>query len=601
MENKIICGKFDSCIKINLNKLNKEKVRIGSTNPNQLKSNKYTPIATDGESIIYESKKYAAREFLINKDISILKNLLVLTIKERELLLEALVDMNLDVSIFEIKYPIFKHIKYISNIHKNYAELKKLLEIVDNLNIRGKSLAHQLSTEYLYKIERKLRFKNKLDSFFAFAYKGGYQEVFKLKEERANRSIIALDFNSMYVSCMMDNFLEPKSIQYIDLRNSLSNIKSLENGLYHVILKKPRDTFFKNTHPFKYVNLNHSYYFKLEAGQEIQLLLFKNEIEYYMQYFEDIEILEGFYSKKTIQHPLKKFALDTYKDRFRYKKKQDDILSDYCKFRLITIHSSTNPKKFKTIYFSTLDEIVKYLSDHYMICFPTNMSNIQKLASIQDDAFFKFWVNKNGYKVRIADFNNYGSVYSISSQIIANARLKMVQTIKRFLKHNSVEICYTNIDSIHISILTKEVSNFLTSNGDIISDKLGHLKIEAIADKGYWFDVGRYWLIKDGNTALFKNIIFNTKNKTDEFIRNKKINILCKNPIFNYTKTAWLSIYNTFQYHKKVNYSNLDNWDYTRYTFNEIKNLNVANISYTKEILRSKQSKIDLFKNIATA
>ncbi len=209
---KIICGKFDQCINISSNSAvnNKRIIRIGSKNPNTLKLPTFAPVSTDGKAILYKNKLYNIRDFLASTDKTILNNLIVLTIKERDLILEELVNFNLDIKVFEIKYPIFNHVKYISNIHKNYEELEKLLHKIITLNIKGKSLAHGLSTEYLFKIERKLRFKNELDYFFAFAYKGGYSEVFKLKEERKDRAILAFDFNSMYIDSMMGDFIEPK-------------------------------------------------------------------------------------------------------------------------------------------------------------------------------------------------------------------------------------------------------------------------------------------------------------------------------------------------------------------------------------------------------
>ena len=253
---QIICGKFDDHICIDLNNLSNEKIRIGSKNPNTLTTQIFQPISTDGKVILYNNTLYDTRNFLAKTDKNLLNNMIVLTHRERELILEALIDFNRDVNVFEIKYPIFNHIKYVSNIYKNYNELKKLLKQVNEFNIKGKSLANNLSTEYLYRVERKLRFKNKLDYFFAFAYKGGYSEVFKLKEERDNRTILAFDYNSMYVDSMMDRFLEPKSIKYKNFREKNIKIDQLNNGLYRVILKNAKNTFLKKFHPFKYMKLN---------------------------------------------------------------------------------------------------------------------------------------------------------------------------------------------------------------------------------------------------------------------------------------------------------------------------------------------------------
>jgi len=597
----IICGKFDDNITISKVFITNNKVRIGSKNPNKLDFVNYIPVATDGTSIIHNSKKYIARNFLSTLNSKTAKNLIVLTIKERNLLLEALNDFNIKISIFEVVFPIFSHIKYISNLHKNYEELQRLLSIVHKMNITGKSLAHNLSTQYLYKIERKLRFKQELDFFFAFAYKGGYQEVFKLKEERDDRIIIALDFNSMYVDSMMGDFLEPKKIHYQNFRDNKSIDKNtLENGLYRVVLENAKDTFFKEFHPFKFSKLNKSFYFTLEENQSIEVMLFKNEIEYYKKFFENIIILEGFISKNTIKHPLRNHALKTYSERLKFKNRNDSIQSDLSKFKLITIHSATNPKRYKILFFKNIFAITKYISKHYMIVFPEYMNEIEKLESIQDNNYFTFWKHANGYKVKIVNFKSNESLYSISSQIIANGRLKMIQTIERFLSFESVEICYSNIDSLHISILETKANDFLDTHKDIISNKLGHLKVESISKKGYWFDVGRYWLMdKNNNVLQFKNSLFNQKNKTNKFIKNKKFYIIHKDKTYSYVKTAWVNIEQTFSYHKRLT-NNIDCSRYTRYNYKEISNLHVANDTYNEEMLDSKAFKINLFHSIAT-
>ena len=600
-ENKrIICGKFDAQIHIVLPNDKNKRIRIGSTNPNTLKKQIYQPISTNGKVILYNNTLYETRQFLAESNKSILNKIIVLTLKEKELILEALVDFDIDVKVFEVIYPIFNHIKYISNIYKNYEELTKLLDKVNEFNIKGNSLAKNLSTEYLYKIERKLRFKNKLDYFFAFAYKGGYSEVFKLKEEREDRVIVAFDYNSMYVDSMMGKFMEPKSIKYKNYRNEKINLDQLENGLYRVILKNIKDTFFKKFHPFKYMKQNSSFYFNIEENQYIEILLFKNEIEYYKRFFNDIEIIEGFYSKNEIDHPLKEYAQNLYKERLRYKTEGNTLMNDLCKYKLITIHSSTNAKRFKKLYFSTKGEIVNYLSLKYMINFPEHLTSEEKLALFEDKNYFTFTKYKNGYQTKMINFNTYESVYSLSSQILANSRIKMLQTIEKFLQHNSVEICYINIDSIHISIQKEELDAFLIKNKNIISNKLGDLKIESISEKGYWFDIGRYWLMSNNKVDIFKNSFFNQKNNSNKFVFNRKLNYISANSQFSYVKTVYTNIYKAFSYHKKIVDSSLDKIDFERYNFEEIYDLNVAQSSYTQETLKSKKVKVDLVKKIST-
>jgi len=598
----IVCGKFDNVINFDDQSISNQKIRIGSINPNSLEKIKYIPIAVNSKSIIYNNKIYEVRAFFIQMDSEDLKNLIVLTQKEKEFILEELVDFDIDLKVFEFQYPIFTHIRYISNIHKNYEELKKLLIDIETLEIKGKSLAHHLSTKYLYKIERKLRYKNRLDHFFAFAYKGGYSEVFKLKEERKDRMVIALDYNSMFVDSMMDNFIDPKTLQYHKF-NKETKLKDLDNGLYRIILRNPKNTFFKQFHPFKYIKMNQSFFFQLDENQSIEILLFKNEIEYYKRFFDEVEILEGFFSKKKIRHPLEKYARDTYKERVEYKKNNNILMANLSKFKLITIHSATNSKRFITLFFKTKKEIIKYLSINYMINFPSNISVDEQLSLIKDNIYFNFKKYKKGYKLKVVNYKSHDTIFSLSSQILANSRLKMIRTIEKFLLYKSVEICYINIDSIHISILKSEIDNFLLEHKHIISDKLGDLKIEAISERGYWFDVGRYWLFSKNNVDLHKNSLFNFKNNDIKFIRNRKIKFISKveGSIFSFVKTAYVSLYSSFSYNKRVVLDeNMDSSSFKRYNYSEINNLNVARDTYNNEIFKSKKIKINLYNRIAT-
>jgi hypothetical protein len=232
------------------------------------------------------------------------------------------------------------------------------------------------------------------------------------------------------------------------------------------------------------------------------------------------------------------------------------------------------------------------------------LNDDQKLSLISNKKDFLFYKYKTGYKVKVINFDNHKSVYSISSQILANSRLKMIQTIERFLKHPSVEICYCNIDSIHISILEKEVDNFINMNRDIISNKLGDLKIEAIAKTGYWFDIGRYWLKNKDEVVLFKNSYFNQRGNSQPYLKNRKVNTVCLRDNFNFVKTNYINIYNKFSYTKRIvpgqNNISLDYINLNRYNFSEISNLDVVVNTLKKEKLINKALKKSLFNKIAT-
>jgi hypothetical protein len=289
-----------------------------------------------------------------------------------------------------------------------------------------------------------------------------------------------------------------------------------------------------------------------------------------------------------------------YKDRQRFKKENNNIMHDLCKFELVTMHSATNLKRFRTLHFKTKNDLLKYLSATYMIDFSRRYSVDENLALLHDNKYFSFKETSKDYQARLINFDANDTVYSLSAQILANARLKIIKTIERFLSHKSVEICYSNIDSLHISILKSEVNQFLLENEDIISNELGDLKIQSVSDSGYWFDIGRYWLINGDSVSLFKNTLFNHNAKKTKFERSRKLKFLVEGEMFSYVKTVFIGIENAFSYHKKIDTSaQVDSCRYIRYDVDEIIDLNVAGDTYNKELLISKKIKCNLFKKIA--
>jgi hypothetical protein len=241
--------------------------------------------------------------------------------------------------------------------------------------------------------------------------------------------------------------------------------------------------------------------------------------------------------------------------------------------------------------------MVEYISKKFMFNLPNHLTLNDKIKLIANYKYFTFQKHEKGYKVKVINFDNHDSIYSLSSQIVANSRLKMIQTIENFLSFPSVEICYTNIDSLHISIQKNKTNKFLSKYKNIISSELGHLKIESISSRGYWFDVGRYWLFTNKNVDIFKNNFFNHAGNKTPFLKNRSIKFTYKGDYFNYVKTVYTDVYKQFSYSKKTDISSDENISYTRYTYNEIKNFKVA---YPKEISKSKKLKISLFNKIAT-
>lgn len=598
----IVLGRFHNQIKFNdIESVKSRKCRVGSKKNKQIEIVKYVPIATNGSHIFYCDRLYCAHQFLKLAAKNSIKPLIVLTLKEHTLLVEKLIDYEIKVSVFELKFQIFENIKYNSDIEKNYSSLKSKLIKSNTFNILGGSLAQHFSIKHRHKVERSVRFKNRLDKYFAFAYRGGYQEVFKLKEERKSRSILALDYNSMFVSCMEGSFLKPSSIKYINTQHLEQDIKKLSNGLYRVILKHPKDTFFKAYHPFKYSIFNQSFAFSLSENDTLELLIFKNELEYYMRFFNSLEIIEGLVTNELIAHPLYSYASKLYKKRLKARKVENKTLENLYKFQLVTSHSATNPFEYKKRVFSSIEELCDFLSCEFSISKPDDLANSEFLKTFEGSKFFNISFSCRCYTLKYANFSSNEQIFSLSAQVLANARLKMVKLIEEFLEYPSLEICYINVDSIHISINKDSVPSFLEKYKNIISEKLGDLKIQVIGNKGYWFDVGRYWIGCDNNIVASANIGFNHAGSNTAFINTRKKLTHYKFGIFEFVKTYYSNILNSFSYNKMLEEGDLSRGsvNYRRFQYKDIENIFSVEKSLTKEIIESKPKKIELYNYIS--
>jgi hypothetical protein len=144
-----------------------------------------------------------------------------------------------------------------------------------------------------------------------------------------------------------------------------------------------------------------------------------------------------------------------------------------------------------------------------------------------------------------------------------------------------------------------ELANFLARHGAMISDRLGALKVEAIADTGYWFDVGRYWLRKDDAVVLFKNKGFNHAAAPDAFVSRRRVNKLIETPAFTHVATHVARIEKTFSYRKRLTGQDGLVAYFARFDYAEISDAAAAQMTESRERLRSMHAKTALFQRIA--
>ncbi|MGB2739728.1 MAG: hypothetical protein WBC60_04135 [Cognaticolwellia sp.] len=579
---RIACGKYSP----NFPKISKTKKIVRYENYKKYKSNYIPiPISTDGKSVFTGDKTYKLEEFFYLHLSSKNNRYIVLTDMEYRLLVKIAIRYKAKISVLESNFPIFSDIKFNSNLKSNHKKLLSCLSYLKNLGITKHSISKNFSSELLTKLQRRIRNKTSLDICFHYAYYPPYQEVFKFTESRKDRSIFALDYNSMYASCLHGDFVKPNSLTFETINNVYKS-EPLKNGIYHVLLSEPSTEFIKKYHPFKYTSLLKPLAFSLDEKDEVEILLHRNEVEYFSKHFSKIWIVSCCISSSNVGHPLYQHSLNLYRKRAKAKLKGKKELEKLYKQQLAMLHSMTNPSNNKMVDFNSLKELLSYVDNKFGI--QIDLNNKDELEALQYSKYFSILRSGDCYRLKFIDIDNNSCIYSFSSQILANARLKMCKLLEQLHSIPELDICYTNTDSVHVSIpISSENKLFQLLDSELNSD-LGGLKIQAFADKGYWFDVGRYFLFRDDKVVQYKNIFLNHKGNSNPFLLNRFYIGHFKSNNFEHAVELHNGLTSVLTYSKKLEKSEFcESINFSRYRFEQISSFKKMNNTIEKEKLSS--------------
>lgn len=598
----ITCGRYDDHVTLHMaaDTSLRRQTRLWSTKPRLHESRPQVPIASDGESIFHAGQCQPARTFLSNLPPESRKRLIVLTCRERHLLLPIAVEFDADVTSLESAFPVFSDISYSGALERQYQSLERCLRLLHKIGVNGPTLSHNIVKEALYQVERAIRSKNGLDQFFAMASPAPYQEVFKLKEERPDRVVVALDFNSMYASCMEGSFPQPKALRYRKHHGEGFTLGALDTGIYRVILSEPNSDFFSIFHPFRFTVLGSSFPFRLERNQAVELLLLDNELQYYSKFFDRVRLVESITSRKTVAHPLARKARALYLERQRAKAAGREVKERVLKMQLASLHSVTNQRRYRLKHFRTAGAFLQYVTNQFQITFPETMCQREKLHRLASLRFVRLKFERQGIRAHIIDHAAAESIHSFSSRIVANARVRVVALLEKLHGFAGLEVCYVNADCVHISVEKSRLEAVLESLAGDLSGEMGGLRIQCVADKGYWFEPGRYWLTSNGKVVKFANKVFNHPGASNQFLRRRHVRGAFRGEFVNFAVDRFLAIERAFSYSKRLGTPEINNCDFERYTHEEVADLEVAGDSVERETVRSKAVKIDLFEQIAT-
>lgn len=593
----LICGTFHSNIACTWKTSGAPSHRrIYSKHPNKFKDESYLRIGVD-EQHVFDGQSYHDRIVFVSR-LGRHHNIITLTRKEKELIINSGVFKIRKLICFEEIHPFFREVKFISDAHKNYSFLVSALNYISQLKFEGFT-TNYWSRKYLHKVARKIGHISTLDLAFFHVSNVPYQESFKLSEARPDRCIIALDFNSMYGSCMTGDFPDPAKLAYSDINKIYSPSEPLACGLYRVLLSYPKTEFIKKYHALKYALLNKRYTFSLKDDSQVEVLLHSNEVHFYAKHFAEIYIYEGVNSAESRYHPLIKDVQRIYKQRIHYKKQGNLTLERLCKLELATMHSAVKRKKFSTIIFHNALEACHFFEVNYGITRPKDMHMSEFFSSLSDGVRFTIKIDDK-INITYISFSDNSLVHSLFSQVIANSRIKMMQTIEYMEAFSGLEVCYCNIDSLHISIPNERTEEFHRYVAPLVGTELGKLKIETEAEQGYWFEPGRYWLISNRKVVLFKNQGLNKHYNNEPFQDSISYYKTYEEDGFTMPVKCRRDIVSVLTYKKKLsNISDASNLLYERYGIDEILTVSKSQESIDSEIKNSSVMKLDLFYDLA--
>ena len=584
--NHITCGRFDNHLVFNSAMANKKSNYF--VRSKLIKNIDFEVIGTNGVDLFFRKNKYSLTNFFSSENQH--AHFLVSTQREYDLLIDFICVYSLTVTVIEISFPIFRDIKFFGDAGKNFEQSDYYLKQLKSLNIKGASISKGINKSFRKRAFKNQKMKDSFDSFFGNANTGPYREVFKFKEERKDKTIIALDVNSMYLHMMKEPFMSPGSFRSITKEEKRS-AKNPKKGLYRVRLSKPYSEFISNYHPFKIHNQLKTFPFYLEKNNSIETVLTHDEIVYFQKHFDDIVIVDGIIAKESKEHPLLKTGQKIFSRKHDEKK---IMLNSLRKMKLVHLHSSLNPSRKIKCLFGDRDQLDRTLMEKYGID-SGELTHSELFSLIRcHRAHLKLGMVGSKYSLISSNFHSSETVQSFSHEIISRSKIFMMDFLERILSVESTEICYVNVDSVHVSIDSKNVSLFFEKMSNFIGNDLGKFKIEAIADKGYWFDVGRYFLFREGELIKFKNINFNTRSCATPFTTHRTHPKLIQFGKMVFKRFQKLRIEDNFTYRKKIVGDFAQNINFARYSLGSFHKENI----FINETLKSNKIKLRKYLNL---
>lgn len=513
------------------------------------------------------------------------KEILVLTNIEKIFIENSLALDSIRVFSFESEYPVFDDIFYNKELCKNISTLRNKISRLERFGYKKVNLIKDINSRNSDILVRKIKSKSSLDSVFFRKTKEHYQEVFKILEKRKNRAILCFDFNSMYASAMEGFFPRPDHLKYFNKEKDLAVIGA-EQGIYHVALSEFAGGWLSEFHPFQHRINGSNFKYKLNSEDIINTWLTRDELIFFYKYFNSVEILEKV-TAPPIKSPFYSFSRRLYKKRIHYRDNASGDISKILKLELALMHSCSLSRNMSIVGGFDSDKIKAYIEDRLQELLDPNLNEVDQVkfyASRSKDISIEIDEGGSG-RVLASNPNHSGNLFSMPAYVIARAKIKLLNVLEYISSFEEWDVCYANVDSVHISVPENLVDECLSRMDRFMGDGIGELRLDACATEGYWLDVGRYWLFRNGELVKYRNKTFNFNGS---YPFNGKITLRKKRVFedYSYITRSTLRLSRSHVFDKRLivpSVDNPDSVDYRRYMFGEICDLRVASETIYQE------------------
>jgi hypothetical protein len=363
----------------------------------------------------------------------------------------------------------------------------------------GKTFRSHIVDLGQHKIERAIRSKSDLDFAFFYGSHQVYGEAYKLGEFSKNRCVVCLVVISMFPWIVKTaGFPNPSKLVYrvgALLRGAILS-GTVDNGIFRCLVKHhPEYAGFLNRFgPFYFGRHGVSYPVAQAEGEVFEVLLHACEINA-LAPMCDIEVVDGVFSLESIAHPLASWV-DRYYETKRHGTPHQRTVA---KAALTTLHTCASRVSTEDKWLAASE-----VDTEFAVRFGSGPFTSSRYAQVRSE-------REDGAKLMsLYKVDNDKNVYSFASTVYAESRARMLTLFAKLDGLLGATVCYSNIDSIHLSVRHNRLEALLAEIDSMhgIGPDLGQLKVEAVARRALWLDAGVYWL-GDENGKLIKHASIN--------------------------------------------------------------------------------------------